>query len=96
MSRIGKYKKQQQLESLKKKVSFAIFLALTLISPTIVSSATEEYFTAASFEFVQLYDYCPNNTEEAQDIVRKNLESYIQAANIANIAILSHKSLNLL
>ncbi|GFS93257.1 vascular non-inflammatory molecule 3 [Nephila pilipes] len=66
-----------------RETSFAVFLALAIIGPTTVSSATDEYFTAAVYEFVQLYNWCPNNTQEAKDIVRKNLDSYIVAADIA-------------
>ncbi|KAF8782431.1 Pantetheinase like protein [Argiope bruennichi] len=66
------------------RISFILILAYLGMSPSIVSSATDEYFTAAVYEFVQLYDFCPENRQEADAIVQKNLEAFIRAANIAS------------
>ncbi|GIY59344.1 pantetheinase [Caerostris extrusa] len=60
-----------------------VLLAILLVAPTPVLPATDEYFTAAVFEFVQLYDYCPETQEQADEIVRRNLNSYKAAAELA-------------
>ncbi|CAL1273188.1 unnamed protein product [Larinioides sclopetarius] len=51
--------------------------------PSMVHSATDEYFTAAVYEFVQLYDYCPESQQEADAVVKKNLDAFVRASNLA-------------
>ncbi|GFS32492.1 biotinidase [Nephila pilipes] len=67
----------------KMRPTFLLILAVCFgWITTSVLSATDTYFTAAAFEFVQT-ENCTMDPEEAKQVVKRNLDIYNQATKIA-------------
>ncbi|GFR10184.1 hypothetical protein TNCT_515791 [Trichonephila clavata] len=62
----------------------AVFQGWAMLS---VSTATDTYFTAAAFEFVQSQN-CTMDPEAAKQVVKHNLDIFIQVAKLAKSKVI--------